>query len=96
MAARKTISYQATARLAVIGGAVSLLAVFGAWAMSDAGPDASALADALAILGTIAWFLGAASGVLSLSTPHARTGAVGLALCGVSAVAVIVTQIIGA
>lgn len=87
MARKRRISYLATARLAVVCGAVALLSLIIGGVTGTAMP--APLATVAGILGVGAWFLGAAAGVLSLGTPHKRLGGVGLALCGLAAVGAI-------
>ncbi len=86
MAKRRTISYRDTARLAVVCGAASALAVGARLALSAAGDPLPWLDPTLGTLGIVAWFLGTAAGVLAVSTPHRRTAVVGLVLCGVALV----------
>jgi len=85
MAKKRRLSYEATAGLAIAGGAVALAAVIGVPLLPEGVGGSSALGQVLATLGVVAWFLGAAAGVLALSTPFAKRASVGLALCGIAA-----------
>ncbi len=95
MAKKRRLSYEATARLAIAGGAISLVAAIGVPLVPERADGASVLGQVLATAGVIAWFLGAAAGILALSTPFAKRAIVGLAFCGVTALIVLVSMMIG-
>ena len=95
MAKKRRLSYEATAGLAIAGGAVSLAATIGVPLLPGGEGGTSALGQVFATAGVIAWFLGAAAGVLALSTPFAKRAGVGLALCGITALIVLAAAMTG-
>ena len=95
MAKKRRLSYEATAGLAIAGGAISLAAAIGVPLLPDGADASSVIGQVLATAGVVAWFFGAAAGVLALSTPFTKRAIVGLALCGVTALIVIVSVALG-
>ncbi len=95
MAKKRRLSYEATAGLAIAGGALSLAAAIGVPLLPAGDGDTSVLGQVFATVGVIAWFLGAAAGVLALSTPFAKRAGVGLALCGITALIVLAGVMFG-
>lgn len=84
MAKRRTISYRNTAILAVTGGIVSAAAACADLVAQAASTDLGSLNTVLGAVGIVAWFLGCAAGILTLSTEYKRAGIVALVLGGIA------------
>ena len=95
MAKKRRLSYEATAGLAIAGGAIALAAVIAVPLLPSDAESSAVLTQVIATIGVAAWFFGAAAGVLALSTPFSRRATVGLALCGVTAAIVLVSVMTG-
>ena len=95
MAKKRRLSYEGTAGLAIAGGALSLAAAIGVSLLPAGDGGTSVLGQVFATAGVVAWFLGAAAGVLALSTPFAKRAGVGLALCGITALIVLAGVMFG-
>jgi uncharacterized membrane protein YjfL (UPF0719 family) len=91
MAKRKTISYRTTARMALGGGILSLAAALTQGVADVAALDLGVTWTVLSVVAILAWFVGAAAGVLALSTEYKRTAIAALVLCGL-AIVVFVTS----
>jgi hypothetical protein len=84
MAKRRTISYRNTALLSVVSGGIALaVAIVDAVSLQNE-TDLGVAGTIMGAIGILAFLLGAAAGVLSLSTEYKRVGIVGLALCGIA------------
>jgi hypothetical protein len=84
MAKKQTISYRNTSLLAVAGGGIALaVAILDAVSLQS-DTDLGVAGTIAGAIGMIAFLLGAAAGVLSLSTDYKRIGIAGLVLCGIA------------
>lgn len=96
MPKKRLISHKMMAVVCVTGGAISLAVTAGSWALGPEADRASVLGQIVVTAGVIAWFLGMAAGVLTVSTRYARWGALGLTLGGITAVAVLAAGLLQA
>ena len=84
MAKRTTISYRNTAILSLTGGIIALTASIVEPVLGRSDYELGILGTIMATTAILAWFLGAAAGVLALSTEYKRMAVTGLVLCGLA------------
>ena len=84
MAKRRTISYRNTAILSITGGIISVAGVMIDSFTRATETDLGIAGTVIGAAAIIAWFLGAAAGLLALSTEYKRTAVAGLVLCGIA------------
>ncbi|MBS3957569.1 MAG: hypothetical protein KGZ40_08630 [Clostridiales bacterium] len=94
MPKKRLISSKMMAAVCVIGCGASLAASAGSWAMGGSEAATDVFGQVIATIGVLAWFVGMAAGVLTLSTRYARWGILGLSLGGLTAAAVLWTALL--